>query len=98
MKFINNNNLICENQIGFKEKCRTTDHIFTIKSIFDVCKTKKKKVFTEFIDQRLRSRLSTKYGQKVYFINFVKVNSLPKFLIYFQCIETLIAKSSSNKA
>ena len=52
IKFINNNNLISENQIGFKEKSRTTDHIFTIKSIVDTYKTKKMKVFAAFIDLR----------------------------------------------
>lgn len=52
MKFINSNNLICENQIGFKEKARTTDHIFTLKSIIETYKSNKKKVFAAFIDLR----------------------------------------------
>ena len=52
MKFINHNKLICENQIGFQEKSRTTDHIFTIKTIVDTYKINKKKVFAAFIDLR----------------------------------------------
>ena len=52
MKFINTNNLICKNQIGFKERSRTADHIFTLKSIVDNFKTKHKKVFAAFIDLR----------------------------------------------
>lgn len=48
--FINQNNIIYENQIGFKEKARTTDHIFTMKSIVDTYKCNKKKVFAAFID------------------------------------------------
>jgi hypothetical protein len=44
--------LISENQIGFKEKPRTADHIFTLKSIIDIYKTKTNKVFASFIDLR----------------------------------------------
>ena len=49
-KFVDDNNIISENQIGFKEKCRTADHIFTLKSITDIYKKKKKKVYAAFID------------------------------------------------
>jgi hypothetical protein len=35
LKFIGSNNLICENQIGFKENCRTADHIFSLRSLVD---------------------------------------------------------------
>ena len=52
LKFVNNNELISENQIGFREKSRTSDHVFTLKSIIDHYKTKKKKVFAAFIDLR----------------------------------------------
>jgi hypothetical protein len=40
LKFIGSNNLICENQIGFKENCRTADHIFSLKSSVDHYKAK----------------------------------------------------------
>ena len=43
-------NLISKNQIGFKEKSRTADHIFTLKTITDQYRQKKKKVFAAFID------------------------------------------------
>ena len=46
VKFFKVNNLISKNQIGFKEKCRTSDHIFTLKSIIDYYKLKKQKVYT----------------------------------------------------
>ena len=52
LNFMNNKNLISKNQIGFKEKCRTSDHIFTLKSIIDHYKLKHQKVFTAFIDLR----------------------------------------------
>ena len=48
--FIYQNNLISTNQIGFKKKSRTSDHIFTLKSVIDHYKQKGKKVFTAFID------------------------------------------------
>jgi hypothetical protein len=47
---MNNKNLTSKNQIGFKEKSRTADHIFTLKTIIDQYKQKSKKVFTAFID------------------------------------------------
>ena len=52
LKFVNEHGLICENQIGFKESSRTSDHIFTLKSIIDHYKAQKKKVFASFIDLR----------------------------------------------
>lgn len=52
LKFINNNNLISQNLIGFKEKSRTADHIFTLKSIVNIKKSNHKKVFAAFIDLR----------------------------------------------
>jgi hypothetical protein len=48
--FIYQNNLVNENQIGFKKNSRTYDHIFTLKSAIDHCKQKGKKVYAAFID------------------------------------------------
>ena len=48
--FLEDNNLICLNQIGFQKKCRTTDHMFVLKCIMDLYKKKKKKLFISFID------------------------------------------------
>ena len=66
MKFINTNNLISENQIGFKEKARTADHIFSLKSIVDKYKTKKKKIFAAFID--LRKAFDTVWREGLFYI------------------------------
>jgi hypothetical protein len=52
LKFINNMSFISENQIGFKAKNRTADHLFSLKTIIDQYKIKKKKVFAAFIDLR----------------------------------------------
>ena len=43
LSFTNDNNLISKFQIGFREKCRTSDHIFSLKSITDVYKKEKKR-------------------------------------------------------
>jgi hypothetical protein len=51
-KFLNLNKIIHENQIGFKEESRNTDHIFTLKSIIEIYESQKKKVFAAFIDLR----------------------------------------------
>ena len=44
--------LISENQIGLKAKNRTADHLFSLKTIIDQYKIKKKKVCAAFIDLR----------------------------------------------
>ena len=47
LNYINENNLISKNQIGFKVKSRTADHIFTLKTITDRYKQNGKKVFAQ---------------------------------------------------
>jgi hypothetical protein len=34
-KFLEENNIICSEQIGFKKHCRTSDHILTLKCLID---------------------------------------------------------------
>lgn len=48
--FLKSNNGIADEQIGFKEGCRTSDHIFKLKTIIDRYLGKSKKLFTCFID------------------------------------------------
>ena len=45
-------NLVSENQIGFKQNSRTSDHILTLKSVTDFQKSRNEKVFATFIDLR----------------------------------------------
>ena len=52
LEFVNEHNLISENQIGYKEQSRTSDHIFALKSIIEQYKSQKKKVYAAFIDLR----------------------------------------------
>ena len=50
LEFVNSMSLISENQVGFKENCRTSDHLFSVKTIIDHYKSKK--VYAAFIDLR----------------------------------------------
>jgi hypothetical protein len=49
--FLVEHNIIHENQIGFSEKSRTSDHIFVLKCIIEkYLKTDTKKLFVCFVD------------------------------------------------
>jgi hypothetical protein len=49
-KFIKDNNLYTKLQIGFEEKCRTSDHILTLKTLIDKYRNQKKRLFACFVD------------------------------------------------
>ena len=66
LKFLNLNKIIHENQIGFKEDSRTTDHIFTLKSIIENYKSQKKKIFAPFID--LRKTFDTVWHKGLFYV------------------------------
>ena len=51
-KYILKNELIRNEQIGFKAGCQTSDHIFKLKTIIDKYLNKSKKVYACFIDLR----------------------------------------------
>ena len=50
LHFLDKNRLICDNQIGFKKKARTSDHIFIINTIFRKFCNAGKKVYVCFVD------------------------------------------------
>ena len=50
--FLEKNKSICDNQIGFKKKARTGDHIFIINTIFRKFCNAKKKLYVCFVDFR----------------------------------------------
>ena len=54
-KYILKNELIRNEQIGFKAGCRTSNHIFKLKTIIDKYLNKSKKVYACFIDLARRS-------------------------------------------
>ena len=61
-KFVNEHNFISENPIGFKEKSRTSDHIFTLKYIIE---HKKNKKFAAFVD--LRKAFDTVWRNELFY-------------------------------
>lgn len=48
--YIENNNLICPEQIGFRKNCRTSDHILTLKTLIDKAFKSKQYLFSCFVD------------------------------------------------
>ena len=66
LEFVYEHNLMSENQTGFKEQSRTSDHIFTLKSIIEHYKTQKKKLKAAFID--LRKAFDTMWREGFFFI------------------------------
>ena len=87
---MNVNDWISKNQICFKDKCRTSDHIFTVKSIIDHYKSKQK-VFAAFID--LRKAFDTVW----HFINSLNEIFLSIFItLYMLCIQTQTVDSITD--
>ena len=50
--YLENMNLLCEEQAGFRKKYGTTDHIFNLKCIIDLYLFRGKKLFCAFIDYK----------------------------------------------
>ena len=48
--YIENNNLICPEQIGFRKDLRTSDHTLTLKTLIDKAFKSKKYLFSCFVD------------------------------------------------
>ena len=48
--FLDENNIIKPEQIGFQKKCRTSDHMFILKCLIDKYKKGKKELFLCFVD------------------------------------------------
>ena len=51
-KFLEENNIICSEQIGFKKHCRTSDYILTLKCLIDKAFKLSKSLYVCFIDLR----------------------------------------------
>lgn len=49
-KFLDANEMLCENQAGFRSGYSTCDHIFTINYLIQKLKSEKKKLYCSFID------------------------------------------------
>ena len=50
VSILENNNLYCKEQTGFRQDHKTTDHIFILRSIIKKYTTKNNKLFTCFFD------------------------------------------------
>jgi len=50
--YLESNNILCEEQAGFREGYSTIDHIFSLKLIVDFYLNEKKKLFCAFIDYK----------------------------------------------
>lgn len=48
--FLSENNILKENQAGFRSEYSTTDHIFTLNSIIEILRFHKKRLFCAYID------------------------------------------------
>ena len=48
--FLEENDILNENQAGFRKDYATTDHIFTLKSIIEILRHLKRKIFCIFVD------------------------------------------------
>ncbi|MCG8034442.1 MAG: reverse transcriptase family protein [Candidatus Thiodiazotropha taylori] len=48
--FLEDNNLLNENQAGFRKSYATTDHVFSLYALIEIMKIEKKKLFCSFVD------------------------------------------------
>ena len=48
--FLEENDIIEQNQAGFRKEYSCADHLFTLHSLFELLKKRKMKLFTAFID------------------------------------------------
>ena len=95
-RLIGSNNLMCENQIGFKENCRTADYIFSLKSLVDHYTAKKRRYL---LPSLIYERLSTLFGGRVYYMCYCSTTSHINYLILFiLCIMRLNVGLNSNMA
>ena len=49
-KYLDEHNIIHNNQIGFRKGYRTSDHVFVLKSLIDLYTKNDKKVYACFVD------------------------------------------------
>ena len=89
-KFCAKFNLIAKEQIGFREKSRTTDHLFTLKTVISKHLNEKKgnKVYSCFIDLR-KAYDSIHHEALFYKLKKANINSL-----YLDLIRDIYAKTS----
>ena len=87
--FLDSHKLLSNCQIGFSSGKRTTDHIFVLKTLLDVSKSKKKPLFMCFID--LKSAFDTVWRDGLIFKLF-KLGLSTKFI---KLLEDIFKKTSA---
>ncbi len=50
--YVNDNHILSENQAGFRKYYSTTDHLFVLKCIIELCIWKRKKLYCAFVDYK----------------------------------------------
>jgi hypothetical protein len=78
LKFMEENNLLSETQIGFKKNCRTSDHIFVLKCIIEQAKANKKPIYACFVD--LKKAFDTVWRAGLFYKMLVVHKISPKFI------------------
>ena len=82
-RFLNENNIICEEQIGFRKGCRTSDHILSLETLTgNVFKTSKR-LFCCFVDTR---KAFDTVKRNALFAKLRKYNVHDTFLQFLQCM------------
>ncbi len=81
--FLEDNNVMSREQIGFKRKARTSDHIFVLKTIIDKLKRSRKKLYACFID--LRKAFDTVWREALFY-KLSKVGISSKFIKLVQSL------------
>ena len=90
VRYLDVNQILCKEQIGFCKGNRTTDHVLTLKSIIDYYKSKKKRIFTCFVDF---SSAFDRIWHDGLIYKLLKLGN-PKYLIYI--LKYMYSKISAN--
>jgi hypothetical protein len=91
-KFLNENNILDENQAGFRKGYSCSDHIFTLHSLIELMKKKKQKLYCAFIDF---SQAFDKVWRTGLWHKLIKQNITGKFLTLVQNMYSNIKSSIS---
>ena len=90
VRYLEVNQILCKEQIGFCKGNRTADHVLTLKSIIDYYKSKKKRIFTCFVDF---SSAFDRIWHDGLIYKLLKLG-IPKYLIHI--LKDIYSKISAN--
>ena len=90
VRYLDVNQILCKEQIGFCKGNQTADHVLTLKLIIDYYKSKKKRIFTCFVDF---SSAFDRIWHDGLIYKLLKLGT-PKYLIYI--LKYMYSKISAN--